>query len=138
MRTEDISRRIIFAAALSVLICGCADDGPYALSGAVIYDGKPVPKGFVTLTPEPSSAHAGPEVRVAIEGGWYHTGEGQGIGGGPYRVRIVGFDGVATRWQGEDLPDGKSLFSPYQTTVDFPRQDGEFNFAIQKAGDKKK
>ena len=90
------------------------------------------------LSPSRLSLPAGKPGRkcaAAIEGGRYRTAEGQGIGG-PHRVRIVGFDGIATRWQGEDLPDGKSLFSPYQATVDFPRQDGEYNFAIQKSGKK--
>lgn len=133
MQPIGIRTRII-AAALSLLISGCEEDGPvsYKLSGLVTYDGRPVPKGLVTLSPE-----GGPETRISIENGLYGTAEGQGIDGGVLHVRIVGFDGVATRWQGEDLPEGKSLFSPYQATVDFPRQDGEYHFAIKKVATSK-
>jgi hypothetical protein len=126
----------ILGAILALVLGGCGSGGPalYELSGIVIYDGKPVPKGLVMLTPDTSKGNKGPDCRVAIVDGRYRTEEDKGFVGGPHVVRIVGYDGVPTRWQGEDLPDGKSLFSPYQAKVDFPQQDGEFNFAITKAG----
>ena len=127
--------RCSMATALLAAMLGCGSEGTerYELSGTVTYDGKPVPKGFVTLTPDTSKGNDGPGGGAAIVDGKYRTEAGKGIVGGPHVVRIVGYDGVPARVEGEDLPDGRSLFSPYQVSVDFPRQDSEYNFDIKKA-----
>ena len=119
-----------------VACCGCGQEGPerYDLSGTVTYDGKPVPKGFVTLTPDIDKGNDGPGGGAEIVDGKYQTSAEMGIIGGPHTVRIVGYDGIPARVEGEDLPNGKGLFAPYQTTVDFPKQDSEYNFAITKSG----
>jgi hypothetical protein len=132
----ELSRKVLPSLLLlAPLVCGCGAEGParYELSGTVTYDGKPVPKGFVTITPDASQGNEGPGGGAAIVDGKYSTDAGKGIIGGPHVVRIVGYDGVPTRVEGEELPDGKSLFPPYQTTVDFPKQDGEHDFAIPKS-----
>jgi hypothetical protein len=57
-----------------------------------------------------------------------------GVVGGPHRVRIIGYDGVPAKVQGEELADGKPLFPPYETTVDFPRERTEKNFEVPPPG----
>jgi hypothetical protein len=120
---------------LTLLVCGCGSEGiaRYELSGTVTYDGQPVPKGFVTITPDTSKGNEGPGGGAEIVDGKFRTPSGKGIIGGPHVVRIVGYDGVPTRMEGEELPDGKSLFPPYQANIDFPKQDSEHSFAIPKA-----
>jgi hypothetical protein len=128
--------RFIAAMALALPLAGCGSEGPprYELSGTVTFDGKPVPKGFITFTPDTEKGNDGPGGGAEIIDGKYRTESGKGIIGGPHNVRIVGYDGIPARVEGEDLPDGKSLFAPHQEKIDFPKQDREYNFAIAKAG----
>jgi hypothetical protein len=121
---------------LILVVAGCGgSDGPvrYQISGTVTYGGQPVPKGFITITPDTSQGNDGPGGGAPIENGSYRTETSKGIVGGPHHVKIVGYDGIATSMEGEQLPDGQSLFTPYQTTVDFPKQDSKHNFDIPKS-----
>lgn len=119
---------------LIVIGAGCGDttDGPkrYALSGTVTYDGKPVPKGFITLEPNSEQGNSGPGGGADIVNGKYDTKAAMGIVGGPYKVRITGTDGMPTSIEGEELPDGKPLFLPFETTVDLPKQASVRDFEI--------
>ena len=127
-----------FPLLLIIVIFGCnsATSGPtrYPVSGTVTYGGKPVPKGSVTFEPDLAAGNSGPGGGAAIEDGHYDTGAEAGVVGGPHTVRIVGYDGVPTKMEGETLPDGQPLFAPYETTFDFPDQPTEKNFEIPKAG----
>jgi hypothetical protein len=114
--------------------CGGSDGPPrYDVHGSVTYDGQPVPKGFITILPDSAKGNEGPGGGAAIENGTYRTEPGKGVIGGPHTVRIVGYDGVPTSMEGEQLPDGQPLFAPYETTIDFPRQDFQQDFKIPKA-----
>jgi hypothetical protein len=119
-------KSVLVGGAMLVALAGCgsAESGPqrYHVSGNVTYDGKPVPKGFITFSPDTSKGNEGPGSGAPIENGTYDTSGGKGTVGGPHRVRIVGYDGVPTTEQGEELPDGKPLFPPYETTVDLPKE----------------
>ncbi len=119
------------------LICGCgsSEDGPqrFQVSGSVSYDGKPVPKGFITFEPDSKAGNKGPGGGAPIVNGKYKTEVGKGVVGGPHLVRIVGYDGVATSIEGEQLADGKPLFSTFETSHDFPKQDGTRDFDVPKA-----
>lgn len=115
--------------------CGAADEGPkrYQISGKVTYDGKPIPKGKIYFEPDSSQGNSGPQAGADIVDGEYETPTGKGVVGGPHRVRITGTDGVETQMEGELLPDGKPLFAPYETTYDFPKEDGAHSFEVPKS-----
>lgn len=117
-----------------LLGCGSEPEGPtrYQVSGTVTYDGKPVPKGFITFSPDTSKGNKGPGSGAPIENGKYATPEGKGIVGGAYVISIRGSDGIPTTEEGEEVPDGKELFSPYETRIDLPKEDSDdLNFDIQ-------
>jgi len=68
--------------------------------------------------------------RGAIENGTYSTPSGKGLVGGPHIVEIAGWDGVPITESGETLPEGTELFPLYHTRFDFPKDDGEHDFAV--------
>ena len=75
--------------------------------------------------------NSGPGSVAEIHLGTYQTRPDKGIVGGPHRVRIMGTDGtVAT-----EVRDN-ALFTPYQTEVDLPRSDGQWNFEVPVAREK--
>ncbi|MCA9205406.1 MAG: hypothetical protein KDA59_20280 [Planctomycetales bacterium] len=116
-----------------VLMIGCGgDSGPtrYEVSGTVTYQGQPVPKGFVTFSPDTSQGNSGPGGGAEIVDGHYETAAGKGVIGGPHQVRIVGYDGIPISMEGEELTDGQPLFTPYITTIDFPAEDSTQDFTI--------
>ncbi|MCA9068003.1 MAG: hypothetical protein KDA84_03735 [Planctomycetaceae bacterium] len=117
-----------------VLGCGSPNDGPkrYHISGKVTYDGKPIPKGKIYFEPDDSKGNSGPQAGADIVDGEYETANGKGVVGGPHLVKITGTDGVETQVEGEVLPDGKTLFPPYETTFNFPKEDGEHSFKVPK------
>jgi len=111
---------------------GCKDNTPknYRVSGTVTYDGKPVKRGFVTFEPDFAQGNSGPGGGCEIHDGAYSTPTGKGVVGGAYKVKIVAFDGIATTQSGEDLVDGKPLFPPFHTTLEFPRHDTTSDFDV--------
>jgi len=116
--------------------CGQTNDGPqrYQVSGSVTYDGKPVVAGFVTFAPDTSKGNTGPGGGAPIRNGQFRTDAGKGIVGGPHVVRIIGYDGIKTVMEGEELVDGKPLFDPFETSIDFPKQDTTHDFVIPIGG----
>ena len=129
-----LCRLSVLALLASVAGCGGGDDGPerFKLSGTVTYDGKPVPTGFVTLIPDIAAGNSGPGGGAAIINGRFETSDGKGSVGGPHRIRIVGYSGIPTHMEGEDLPDGVPLFPQFETTATLPKQYSEHNFEIPK------
>ena len=110
-------------------LAGCAkDDGLYDLSGNVIVDGQPAPKGEIILEPDSKSGNQGPATMTQFDEGKFSlTGE-QGILGGKYNVTIMAFDGVAS----EGAIEGKPLLKqPYLENVDFPKEDSTRDFEIK-------
>ncbi len=135
MRFASYNRRcfLLLQAVWIGLLVGCGRDAvpnPYQVSGTVSFAGQPVPKGFITFSPDTSLGNSGPGGGAAIVDGKYKTEPGKGIVGGAYVVRIVGYDGVATAAEGEELQDGKPLFVPYQSTVEFPAEDVTQDFEV--------
>lgn len=117
------------------LTVGCGGSGStverFDYSGTVVYEGQPVPRGFVTFAPDTEAGNSGPGGGAPIHNGMYSTKKnGKGIVGGPHSVRIIGYDGVPTTMEGEELADGKPLFPPYETKLDLPKQDGTHDFVI--------
>jgi hypothetical protein len=123
---------------LSLLLAGCnaGSEGPtrYPVSGVVTHGGKPVAKGFISFEPDASANNSGPGGGAPIVAGRYRTEMETGVIGGPHKVRIVGYDGIPATMEGETLPDGKSLFAPFETTFDFPKQATEKDFDVPTAG----
>jgi len=112
----------------ALLVAGCGDRGPvnYRVSGAVTYNGQPVPAGEVVFQPDASLGNKGPGSVVLIKDGRYETDDGKGVVGGPYIVRIAGFDGVPVG----DSSVGTGLFPPYQTNVEFPKESTTKDFDV--------
>ena len=116
-----------------MLLTGCSqNDGPqrYTVSGKVTFDGKPVPKGFITFAPDSEAGNSGPGGGAEIRDGVYKTAPGKGVVGGPHNLRIIGFDGIARTESGEELADGAALFPTYKTDIDFQKSDSVHDFDI--------
>lgn len=128
-RATPYAASLLFAAILTSLLSGCGGgDGPvkYSLEGAVTYQGKPVPRGQIIFAPDASKQNNGPGSIALIRDGRYATFDDRGVVGGPYRVRVEGFDGVPTG----DNADGAPLFPPYELEVDLPKEDGTHDFNV--------
>lgn len=119
------------AALLPLLMIGCSGPaGPatHELSGKVVYDGKPVPVGEVSFQPDGAQGNAGPGCIALIKDGQYKTEPNKGIVGGPYIVRIVGYDGVPVG----DSTQGSEMFRVYETKVDLPKETATHDFTVPK------
>lgn len=123
-----MTRRVcVTLAFVIVAVAGCSDDGPkrYRVSGAVTFDGRPIPYGEVLFTPDGAKRNAGPQGIAPIKDGKFDTAAagGMGAGGGPTVVRVNGMTG----------PGGKTLCE-YECPVDLPRADGPLDVAVPKKG----
>lgn len=119
----------------AVTVAGCGRSGidRYAVSGNVTYQSKPIPVGYVKFEPDSSKGNKGPGAGVPLVDGAFTLPSERGIVGGPHIVTISGNDGIETVINGERAPEGKPLFSRYQTNFDFPKQDTEWNFEVPES-----
>jgi hypothetical protein len=116
-----------------VVVLGCGDNGGnYEISGTVTWDGKPIPKGFITFIPDKDKGNSGPGGGAEIVDGKYRTAKGKGIIGGPYIVKIVGYDGIPYKEGGEEVTTGKALFHEYEIAVEFPKESTTKDFTVPK------
>ena len=124
-----------FLTSLTVLGCGDAKDAKtrYTVSGKVTFGGKPVSAGFVIFEPDASLKNAGPGCGASIKDGYYETEKNKGIVGGPYLITVAGSDGIPTTIDGEDAPQGASIFPVYKTQFDFPKSDTTWNIEVPVA-----
>ncbi|MEN6496572.1 MAG: hypothetical protein ABFD16_19975 [Thermoguttaceae bacterium] len=130
MNRRRRSPLLVLLGAAALALSGCAPSsgpGQYTLSGAVLYQGKPVPVGEITLSPDGARGNTGPGAIASIKDGKYQTLPGKGIVGGAYVVQIVGFDGVPVDAMSSA---GTALFPPYETRVEFPCESTTHDFAI--------
>jgi hypothetical protein len=136
---SPIARRCTLAAALmaslSVLGCGGGKDNPtlFTVSGNVAFNGKPVLAGFVSFEPNAAKGNSGPGCRAPIKNGYYETPKNRGVTGGAYLITVGGTDGVPTIIEGEEAPYGTSIFPPYKTQFDFPKEDTTWNIEVPVA-----
>lgn len=126
-RTTSITLAASLLLCLAAVGCGPSDSTVH-LTGHVTYDGKPVPRGTITFSPDTKQGNSGHGSKAIITNGTYTTKESFGLVGGAHRVRIEGFDGVA---HGDNL-DGKLLFRPHEESYELPMESGEFDFDVPK------
>jgi len=113
--------------------CGGSDGRPrYEVSGAVTYNGEPIPVGYIHFVPDTSQGNHGPATEAEIRDGRYATPYDKGTVGGPHRVTIYGQDGVAFDSPEGRIESGRPLFPSYETSVDLPREDFQKDFTVQQ------
>jgi hypothetical protein len=111
-----------------VSLNGCNRSPPsYHVSGTVLFKGQPLPAGEIFFEPDASKGNQGPQGYAVIKEGKYDTAvTKRGIKGGPYNIRIEGFDGRPSN----ELPMGKPLFANSQEKRDLPQVNSEQNFSV--------
>jgi len=115
-------------AVLPALMAAC-DRGLrlYPVKGTVTYDGQPLPAGQIFFEADISKGHDGPQGFAFVKQGKYDTTQGgRGVLGGPYVLRVEGFDGK----EGVELPLGRPLFTDFSEQRDLPQQASEQNVTI--------
>jgi len=123
-----ILRAIAFTSFICLAAVSCDGGGGYKVSGKVTFAGNPVPKGQITFSPDTAQGNTGPSAVAQIVNGEYRTETG--IAGGAYHIRIIGTDGKPTTTSGEELPEGKPLFEPFETSIDLPKENTTKDFEI--------
>jgi hypothetical protein len=90
------------ALAVSLVVAGCADQGPtrQPVSGTITLDGKPLPSGSVTFAPLDGTTAATAEVHD----GAYRIGRSDGPAPGRYQVEISAVQPTGKRVKHPDLP----------------------------------
>jgi hypothetical protein len=107
-------------ALVSATLVGCGRRDPntlYEVSGSVTFAGQPVPAGRIVFEPDEARGAAGMVSIADIQNGSYRTRPRRGFGGGPCQVTIYGNDGTMPTEEKDT-----SLFTPWQTTIDLPRE----------------
>lgn len=126
-----LSRALILCLLLAPLLVGCGQSGPllFDVSGAVTYNGQPIPAGTVLFQPDASQGCSGPAGIAVIRNGRYDTAEksGRGVVGGPHIVQVIGFDGKPV----DDMcPDGEPLFPDYTITIELPKENTSHDISV--------
>jgi hypothetical protein len=118
---RSAQHRIVVCALLVLGALGCGQRGlsRYPLEGTVTFEGTPVPGGQVILEPDFAKGNRGPGAYCDITDGRFQTPPGKGHVGGPYRVRIMGFEYSTDPATGDRV--GRELFPPFDLHLDLPR-----------------
>ncbi|UUO07221.1 hypothetical protein M4951_02670 [Blastopirellula sp. J2-11] len=106
----------------------------YAMSGTVTYDGKPIPFGEITFTPDTTQGNSGPgAVATILEGAYHVTGE-KGLIGGPHVISITGYTGVPDNGavMAGTASQPKPLFARYSTSDDLPLENTTLDVEVPK------
>jgi hypothetical protein len=119
-----------FLILLVALLAGCTSaEKLYDVFGTATYDGQPIPAGIVYFDPDPMKGGTGTQGFANIHDGKYTTAEnGRGIRGGPYIIRITGYNGKTAN----EAPLGQPLFVEQEMKRDLPAVNSELNFDIPK------
>jgi len=121
-------RKLVPAVVLlaAVGVAGCSpEEKLYDVSGTVTHQGKPVAKGLIFFDPD----GGGPQGFASIEDGKFDTatpGQGKGIRGGKYTVRINGFDGKVA----PEAPFGAAVFPEHTFSKELPAQNQTFDYEV--------
>ncbi|MBN2295923.1 MAG: hypothetical protein JXM70_26060 [Pirellulales bacterium] len=114
----------------------CSKGGPlrYQVSGKVTYKGQPVPAGRILFQPDESKGNNGPPAAAAIREGRYQTPPELSPVGGPHIVTISGNAAKPVDQANSEAPDnipfGRSLFLPYKTNADLPKEPTTLDFEV--------
>jgi hypothetical protein len=104
----------------------------YEISGKIAQEGKAIPTGYISFTPDKAKGNQGPGVSASIIDGQYKTLPGEGTVGGPHVVAIVASDGIPIEY-GEGIPPnpaGHPLFPKYELSIDLPNQVDTHDFDV--------
>ena len=130
-----MARSFVMAALVlagTVVLAGCGSQEPlYDIAGTITFEGRPVPKGLIFFDPDPSTGTPGKQGFATIEDGRFNTaipGNGSGIRGGTYVIRISGFDGK----EGPEAPFGQFLFPEHTLTRELPARNQTFDYDVKK------
>lgn len=114
---------------VAVFLVGCGDahgPQPFDVRGTVMFDGRPVPHGLIYFDPDAARGNDGVQGSATIDDGSYDTCQtGKGIGGGAYKVRIIGFE-----TGGAPGKPPRRLFAQYTLAVEFPHETTMHDFEI--------
>src|SRR4029079_8096155 len=123
---RGIAAAILFCAGRAGLTACSKQEKLYRVSGAVTYDGKPIPKGLIFFDPQTD----GPQGFANIVGGKYDTTQqGKGVRGGAYNIRVNGFDGK----EANEAPFGQALFPEYTGTKELPQEDSTYDLNVPRS-----
>jgi hypothetical protein len=129
---RGLIRRLLGGAAVLALAAGCSSKPEMAqVSGKVTFQGKPVPAGWISFTPEPGKG----SVRLCyIKDGVYDSSKepDPGIHPGKNLVKIAGFDGNAAKY----YVQGKQIFNMVDDTHDVPPGTSTKDFVIPESAGK--
>ena len=122
--------------------CSSSSDSAtaYHVSGTVQFDGKPLPAGKIYFTPDTSLGNQGPQGTATIKDGKYDTASSRfGVMGGPYIVRVDGYDGVQPDDDEDGLfPDGQVIFRDYEVKLKFPEENHVEDLQVPASAAKRK
>lgn len=112
------------------LAAGCGSgEKLYDVSGTAKSNGQPIPAGIIFFDPDPLKGGTGTQGFANITNGKYTTAvNGRGVRGGPYVIRITGYDGKSAN----EAPLGQPLFDEHEVKRDLPAADSKENFDILK------
>lgn len=134
----------VFTVAIAAGMAGCYGGNESAtdfhVSGQVQFDGKPLPAGKIYFTPNASLGNQGPQGTATIKDGKYDTEDSRfGIVGGPYIVKIDGYDGIQPANDEDGLfPDGQVIFRDYEVKLEFPEADHVEDLDVPATASKRK
>ena len=120
---------ILFAATATLAGCG-GEEKLYDVSGTITVNGQPIPKGLIFFDPDPAKGTPGTQGFANIENGRFDTsvsGQGRGIRGGAYIIRISGFDGKVA----PEAPFGQFLFPEHEISRELPAQKQTLDYDVK-------
>ncbi|GAA4434562.1 hypothetical protein [Bremerella cremea] len=117
--------------------CTAEESDRFVITGNATYDGKPIPAGELVFTPDTSRGNKGPQGKAKIVDGKFTTrGDGRGVVGGPHRVELRAFDGVAFQDAEMTVEEGRPLFGSLKGDIDLPPDSAVIDAHVTTQGGK--
>ncbi len=132
---------LLFPAVVGLVLIGCSsdvgDDKPReAVSGTVLMDGQPLPKGVILFAPEGKSGEASASATGTIENGEFSIPRTQGPVPGKYKVLISHTDQTEGHVKIElKKPGKKSAAGPKETIPAKYNAQTTLSHEVKKGGD---